>query len=282
MLKEYRHHNCIDQHTKEGSVTRFLLKAAIVLGACAVLPVLAQSKPHVVHVASSATISPILEKICKEFKDQTDYECNLVSAPTGHLYAHVMHGANYDVLLSSNEDYVQGLINAEKVDKDSRFTLAIGRVVLWSGDESLSGSMMKKVLDSDNVHIAMANPGSTPYGKAAKEILQRYNLWYRKQDHITFGRNLGQTYNMIANKQVKLGFVAISQLNASDRKNKRYWEPELNAHRPVIHEAVSLKKNSAVEGTQAFLKFLRSDATCQLIQEAGYFCRQNLPPATAS
>lgn len=236
-------------------------------------PLVMSHTKQTVHVAASTTIKPLLDDICKAFQSETEFNCALVAAPTGHLYAHIMHGANYDVLLSSNEDYVQGLINAEKVEKDSRFTLAEGRVVLWSADESLSGPILKKIISHENVQLAIPNPGSTPYGKAAKEVLQRYNLWHRKQDHITFGRNLGQTYNMIVNKQVKLGFISISQLNKADRDSHRYWEPDFGTYQAVKHEAVVIRNSNAQEATQAFLKFLRSAETCQIIHEAGYVCQ---------
>lgn len=263
----------LDVHTKDGIVFRVSYVFIAMFCLFSAPLVMSQTK-QTVHVAASTTIKPLLDDICKAFQSETEFNCSLVAAPTGHLYAHIMHGANYDVLLSSNEDYVQGLINAEKVEKDSRFTLAEGRVVLWSADESLSGPILKKIISHENVQLAIPNPGSTPYGKAAKEVLQRYNLWHRKQEHITFGRNLGQTYTMIVNKQVKLGFISIAQLNKADRDSHRYWEPDFGTYQAVKHEAVVLGKSNAQEATQAFLKFLRSAQTCQIIDEAGYVCQK--------
>lgn len=67
-----------------------------------------------VHLAVSTTIQGPLGIICAKFSQTTPYRCKITTAPTGHLYAHVMHGMAYDLFLSSDAEYTQGLINATK------------------------------------------------------------------------------------------------------------------------------------------------------------------------
>jgi molybdate transport system substrate-binding protein len=234
--------------------------------------VVAKNKPHTVQVAISSSLDSPVKEICRAFEKETSYKCNLVSASTGHLYAHIMHGAQYDVLLTSDEAYVQSLINANKVNSEDRFILGMGRVVLWSADRNIARTEIQKTLQSGKVSLAIANPSTTPYGKAAKEILQGYNLWHRLHDNITVGRTLAQTYQMIAKRQVKMGFVSVSQLSQSDRDNKRYWEPDPNSYHPVVHEVVTLKADKTAESTKAFLAFLQSSGSCKYFGMGDYQC----------
>lgn len=232
----------------------------------------AKTKQEVVQVAASSNIECTLELICKDFEAKTPYKCNLIAASTGHLYAHIMHGAQYDVLLTSNKPYIQSLMNARKTEGHG-FVLAIGRVVLWSADEHMGSIEIQKILQDDNVSLAMANPGATPYGVAAKEILQDYNLWHRMHGNIVFGKTLSKTHEMIVSKKVKMGFVAISQLSQEDRRAKRYWEPEPSFNHPIVYEVVSLKMKTFSEPKQAFLNFLQSSESCKILTEGGYQCQ---------
>jgi len=232
----------------------------------------AKTKQEVVQVAASSNIKSTLEMICKDFEAKTPYKCNLIAASTGHLYAHIMHGAQYDVLLTSNKPYIQSLMNARKTEGHG-FVLAIGRVVLWSADEHMGSVEIQKILQDDNVSLAMANPGATPYGVAAKEILQDYNLWHRMHGNIVFGKTLSKTHKMIVNKKVKMGFVAISQLSQEDRRAKRYWEPEPNSNHPIVYEVISLKSKIPSEPKQAFLEFLQSSDSCEILGKDGYQCQ---------
>src|SRR5690606_15635569 len=112
---------------------------------------------EVVQIALSSSISKPLESLCSQFAEQTKYKCKIISAPTGHLYAHVMHGAEYDFLVSSDETYSQALINANKAELEGRFVLAIGRLVLWSPDLALSNDQLKEKLMDENTIVAIAN-----------------------------------------------------------------------------------------------------------------------------
>lgn len=231
------------------------------------------NKPFVSLAVATCMKAP-LETLCQKFNKTSDYRCKLTFAPTGHLYAHVMGGVAYDILLSADETYTQGLINAKKADSDSRFVLATGRIVLWSkeAEDPTAGSLQQALVNHKNLSIAMPNPGLSTYGGAAKEVLQKYQLWNHIQERLIYGRNSKHTYDLVENKQVALGFVPLSALSGSARELKQYWEPDPASYKPVQHECLLLKPALHREATLAFLAFLRSRESCQVLQEAGYSC----------
>lgn len=231
----------------------------------------AKASDDEVHLAVSTTIQGPLDIICAKFSQTTPYRCKMTTAPTGHLYAHVMHGMAYDLFLSSDEEYTQGLINAHKVDPLSRIVLAMGKIVLWSADQSMDPQVLKNTLMNEpNTAIALANPGASSYGAAAKEVLQKYDLWTHIQGRLIYGRNIRHTYELIETHKASLGFVSLAQLSPDERANHHYWEPDPKSYKPVVHEVVILKQPQHPKATAAFMAFLKNNQTRQILQDAGF------------
>lgn len=228
---------------------------------------------EMVHVAVSTSIEAPMVSLCQKFSHATKYDCKITAAPAGHLYAHIMHGMAYDLYLSADETYTQGLINAKKVEPESRIIIAKGRVVLWSADPKATPESLYQILTKkENGVIAIANPGASSYGAAAKEMLQEYGLWSSIQGRLIYGKNIKQTYQLVRNQRIPLGFIALAQLSSEERALKKYWEPEPHRYKPVMHEMVTLKVAKNQEALLAFRAFLKSPESCQVLKEAGYGC----------
>lgn len=231
------------------------------------------SNADVVRIAVSSTIHDPISTICQKFSQKTNYGCKLTNAPTGHLYAHVMHGMAYDLFISSDETYTSGLINARLANPNSRLQVAKGRVVLWSADPKATPSTLEKALMSDSGKtVAIANPNVSSYGAAAKEILQGHQVWNRIQDRLVFGKNVKQTFELIENASSFMGFVSLSQLPAQERKQKKYWEPSPKTYKPVLYEMITLKTLNNTKAANAFAAYLKTQESCQIMQENGFSC----------
>lgn len=232
----------------------------------------AQAK-ETVHLAIATSIQGPLSKICDKFSQVTDFGCKITSAPAGHLYAHIMHGMHYDVFLSSSETYIQGLINANKADSETRFVLASGRIVLWSADPNATAeSLQKALMYEKDANIVIANPGVSSYGKAAKEVLVGYNLWNRVQGRLIYGKSLQHTLDLVASQRAPLGFVPLAKLSPYTRMNNQYWEPDIKLYKPVIYEGIVLKTAPHLEAALAFMDFLQGQMVCDLLMADGFNC----------
>jgi molybdate transport system substrate-binding protein len=90
---------------------------------------------------------------------------------SGMLSQQIQHGAEFDVFLSANEQYIDKLVNTGAVEPGSKIVYARGRIGLWSGKNITFGEL------ASVRHLAIANPDHAPYGQAAKEALLHENLW---------------------------------------------------------------------------------------------------------
>ncbi|MBN9289423.1 MAG: molybdate ABC transporter substrate-binding protein [Gammaproteobacteria bacterium] len=250
----------------------------LIYGFCLFLNIsLSWASHEIVHIAVSSSIGNPLTSLCQKFNQSTKYGCKITTAPAGHLYAHIMHGMAYDLFLSADETYTEGLINAKKADAQSRIAIAEGRIVLWSADPKITPEALYQILtEKENIVIAIANPGASSYGAAAREMLQEYGLWTNIQSRLIYGKNIKHTYELIMTQRIPLGFISLAQLSPEVRARKQYWEPQTYRYKPVKHEVITLKAAKNQKALVAFRDFLRNDQSCQILSEAGYGCSNSL------
>ncbi len=150
----------------------------------------------------------------------------------------------------------------------TRFTYAIGKVVLWSPKENGVDSEGNMINEQSFRHLAIANPKLAPYGKAAQQILLAKGAWTALRGKVVRGENIGQTFQFVKRGDAELGFVAYSQVKRPDHPIEgSWWEAPQVLYTPIEQQAVLLKEN---EATRAFMLFVQSDVALKIIQGYGY------------
>ena len=230
----------------------------------------AASRAEVATVAVAANFLVPLQSIAATFEERTGHEIVLVPGSTGQIYAQILNGAPFDVFLAADSERPARLGADGLADAGSRFSYAHGRLVLWSADPAaLDGRGIELLAEGDFRHIAIASPELAPYGAAAKQVLERLELWEAFRSRIAVGQSIGQAFAMAATGNAELGLVALSQALA--------WEgpasyvtvpPEL--HAPIQQDAILLERGAGNAAAVALMAFLRSDETRRIIREFGY------------
>jgi len=223
-------------------------------------------------VAVAANFLSPFKQLAQKFESATGHNTRIVSGSTGKLYAQIVHGAPFDVLLAADSKRPHLLEEQGLAVTGSRFTYARGRLTLWSADAGHIGKDGIAVLKKGAFrHLALANPKAAPYGKAAQSTLQALNLWDALQPRIVQGENVGQTFQFVATGNAEVGFVALSQVLAMDvdRQGSR-WEVPSTYHDPIRQDAVLLVKGRGNAAAQALMKYLQSPAAKTMIANFGY------------
>src|SRR5690606_4731910 len=101
----------------------------------------------------------------------------VVSGSTGQLYAQILGGAPFDVLLAADQERPELLAERGLGVADTRFTYALGRLVLWTRSATLREGLSLDTLRSASFRwLAIANPALAPYGRAAEQTLEALEL----------------------------------------------------------------------------------------------------------
>jgi molybdate transport system substrate-binding protein len=171
------------------------------------------------------------------------------------------------VLLSAGQATPKKLAGEGLALGDSRFTYAVGKLVLFSMDPSLVTGA-QTLSDGKFDKISIANPTSAPYGAAAVETMKALGVYDKLSSKIVQGSNINQAFQFVQTHNAELGFVALSQL--VDQKNSSRWIVDSKYHSPIYQDAVLLKAGSTNEAAKEFLTFLKGPEAGAVIERFGY------------
>lgn len=234
------------------------------------LTLTAAAAADTVTVAVASNFRATAELIAAEFEVQTGHEVRISAASTGKLHAQIVHGAPFDVLLAADAESPLLLEESGAAVPGSRFTYAIGILVLWSA--SADGAGCRDDLSTPGkFHLAIANPVTAPYGRAAEEFLRTAGLWESLLSQLVYGENVAQTMHFAVSGNARYALVAKSQaLDAALPSATCLWPVPADTHQPLVQQAVLLARAADRETAKSFLRFLQSTAARDTIRRSGY------------
>lgn len=210
------------------------------------------------------------ETIAARFTAATGHEVRVSSASTGKLYAQIVNGAPFDVLLAADSERPRLLEEAGLGVAGSRTTYAVGRLVLWSRDPANAGTdCYGQLADLGDRRLAIANPATAPYGIAARQFLQNSGNWQRVSARLVYGENIAQALHFAASGNASLGLIAASQaLDARLPDATCSWTVPTDLYPAIEQQAIAIDNGNAV--AMQFMAFLVSPVAQAVIVESGY------------
>ena len=224
-----------------------------------------------VSVAVAANFTAPMQKIAAQFEQDTGHKAVLSFGATGKFYAQIKNGAPFGILLAADSATPEKIAREGLGIGATRFTYAIGQLVLWSKQPGYVDAEGKVLQKTDWQHIAIANPKLAPYGLAAMQTLDKLGLTAQVQPRVVTGENIGQTYQFAASGNAQLGFVALSQVMEDGRlREGSAWVVPGNLHEPIRQDAIVLKPGQGSEAAAALMQYLRGDKARAVIKSYGY------------
>ncbi len=221
-----------------------------------------------VRIAVASNFAATLEEIATRFAAETGQEVQLVFGSSGKHFAQIVNGAPFAAFFSADARRPRLLEERGAAVPGTRFTYALGTLVLWSPDVARVEGR-ESVLASEGFRfLAIANPKLAPYGEAARQVLEHLGAWERLQPKLVRGENIAQTYQYVASGNAELGFVALSQVRepGSNGEGSRWVVPQ-DLHDPIEQQAVLLVDDAVA---RSFLAFVKRDETRARIRAHGY------------
>ncbi|MGH8232038.1 MAG: molybdate ABC transporter substrate-binding protein [Steroidobacteraceae bacterium] len=229
------------------------------------------------NIAVAANFYGTLQKLAPMFEQASGNHLLLSSGSSGQFYTQIREGAPFDVFLSADIDRPKQLESDGLTVPGSRFTYAIGTLVLWSPKDGVV-DRDGKVLKAGRFHmLGIAEPRTAPYGAAAQQVLTALGLWDRlnSDKKLAVGENINQAWQFAATGNVDMAFVALSQVSKDGSISGWYWLPPQSLYTPIDQDAVILERSTRGPAAEAFLKWLRQDTQAiATIKAAGYRVRE--------
>ncbi len=231
-------------------------------------------RASVIKVAVAANVSYAMPKLIVAFnKIYPNIKVQVLLGSSGKLTAQIKEGAPFEVFLSANMKYPNALykdgFSTKKPVLYARGALAIlssKRRDFKKGIFLLNEKSIKK--------IAIANPKTAPYGKAAVEAMKTVGIYNSLKNKLVYAQSVSQAvvYSIIASD---IGFVAKSSLYS--QKMKKYkkgvnWiEINQKLYAPIEQGIILLKNHT--KNAKYFYDFILSQKAKQIFKSYGYIVK---------
>lgn len=224
-------------------------------------------------VAAAANVRFALEDIEKAFEAKTKLKVEINYSSSGKLSTQITQGAPFDVFVSADEEYPQGLQKAGMTANAPK-VYALGTLVLWSTQPELVLKTDGKILLDARVNkIAVATPRTAPYGRAAIEWLKKKGLYTKVESKLVYGESIAQTSQYILAGACEVGLTAKSMVMAEEMRGKGKWvDIDPKYHEPIRQAAVitSYGQKQHPEASRKFFDFLFSAEAKRIWKKYGY------------
>lgn len=222
-----------------------------------------------INIAAASNFAGPIKMIIAHFERKTGHRANLTLGASGRFYAQINHGAPFQVFLSADR-LKPAALEASGMGL-SRFTYAIGRLALWSAQDTLIQGNNEILKEGSFRKIALASPKLAPYGKAAIDVLRALGLKEALSPKFVRGENIAQTYQFVATGNADLGFVSLSQIMEKGiLRAGSVWMIPQELHSPIQQDAILLKSARHNQAAIAFMHYLKSGPARDIIRDFGY------------
>lgn len=219
------------------------------------------ARADVARIAVAANFALAAEDLAAALSETGPHVYQISTGSTGALYAQITKGAPYDLFLAADR------ARPERLAAEGRgvaFCYALGRLVLVGED----GHLHPEALEGKT--LAMADPVLAPFGAAALEVLEAWNVHPR----LVTGTNVGQAAALYATGNADVALLAASQIERlrAARPETAYLVIDPALYNEIAQDGILLSPENPA--ARAFVAFLRDPAGQAIITAHGY----DLPP----
>lgn len=226
-----------------------------------------------ITIAVAANVSYAIEELKAEFaKVKPNVEVLVILGSSGKLRAQIKNGAPYGLFMSANMKYPQALFD-DKIAITKPAVYAQGTLAYFSVKKRDFSQGMELLEREDIRRIALANPKTAPYGKAAMEAIQNAGLREKIKDKFVYAESISQTVSY-AVTATDIGLIAKSALHSPKmtmyKEGVNWSGVRAELYTPIKQGIVLLKHAQGSKSYQAFYDFVLSDRAKEIFKKYGY------------
>jgi molybdate transport system substrate-binding protein len=249
--------------------TAILGLAALLMLACSKSPEgAAPAAGTGLKIAAAADLTNAFEDIGREYERVHQGKVTFVFGSSGLLAKQISQGAPYDAFYSANAAFADEAIASGNCDGSTKARYAKSQIVIWTRD-GLEGAAPTGLADLEDPRfkrIAIANPDHAPYGRAAKEALEKAGLWEKVQSRVVMGDNVKHTLQYAETGNADAAIIPLPL--ALRAKGGRYVD--VDKDRWVEQTKVLCLRGPDAAGARKFDAFLKSEQGRVIMQQHGF------------
>ena len=222
----------------------------------------------VVFCASS--LSPVLEQVKSKWEKDHFEKIIINAASSGILARQIENGAQADIFLSANMDWMDYLVNSMSINNQPQIITSNRLAVVVPFDDEIDSVDFNEcltVLVNQKSKISIGDPGHVPLGKYTKESLDFYKIYDKISSELILAKDARNALLLTELGEASFGFVYMSDAVSSKKVQVVSIVPA-ESHQPIYYQAivVNYRNPKAME----FLDFISSEKTMMIWKEKGF------------
>ena len=189
---------------------------------------------------------------------------------SGKLQTQIEEGLAADVFMSAAVKQMKALDEGGWIASETVVDLLENKIVLIVPAGQEEGiTAFEEIVKADS--IALGDPESVPAGQYAREALLRLGLWEDVSAKASFGTNVTEILNQVAEASADAGIVyATDAAGMADKVSVVAQAPEAGLSDKVIYPVAVVKGTAHREAADCFVKFLTSQEAIEVFQSYGF------------
>jgi molybdate transport system substrate-binding protein len=249
---------------------------ALVLAALAVAaaprPAPAREGGRTLAVAAAASLKTAAEELERAFEaERPGVDLVLTLGASGQLFARIRNGAPFDLFLSADREYPAKLVEA-RLGADER-VYAVGRLAAWTPPGSgldLERRGLAALADPAVRRVAIANPATAPFGRAAEAALRAAGVHEAVREKLVLGASAGQAAQFATTGAADVALLPYSLTFEDALSGGRVTLVPEALHPRIEQSGVVLAAARAPDLARAFLAFLAGEKGRAILAKYGY------------
>lgn len=226
-----------------------------------------------INIAVAANVSYAIDDLKKAFNQlHPDTKVNVTLGSSGKLTAQIKNGAPYQLFMAANMKYPEALYK-EGIAITRPLVYAQGSLAYLSSKKQDFSKGIALVQEDSIDKIAVANPKTAPYGKAAVEAMKKSGVYESVKKKYVFAESISQTVTY-AVTAADIGFIAKSSLYspkmAKYQEGINWSDVDPKLYTPINQGIVMLKNAETESEVAAFYAFMLSAKAKKILQSYGY------------
>lgn len=167
-------------------------------------------------------------------------------AASSALARQIESGADADLFISADEQWMDSVEKAGRVEPGSRHDLVGNALVLIGpiGSKPMALQVASMMSGLGGGRLAMADPDSVPAGRYGRASLQNLGLWPALEPHLARAENVRAALALVERGEAPLGIVYATDAKASSKVQVVAVFPAAS-HPLIVYPMAMLNKSSA-------------------------------------
>jgi molybdate transport system substrate-binding protein len=232
----------------------------------------AQAADRSVIVYAAASLTNALQDVGKGFEAKSGVKVKFSFAASSLLAKQIEAGAEAEVFLSADSDWMNYLADRSLIQSDTRKDILSNRLVLIA--EKTSPVQLKiepnfpLASALGDGRLAVADPDSVPAGRYARSALTSLGVWGSVAERLVRAENVRVALTYVARGEAPLGIVFETDAKAEPLVRVVDVFPK-ESHPPIVYPAALTRSGTSADA-KAFLDFTKGPQAAEVFRRFGF------------